>query len=103
MSVLLLWYAITTVTPSMQAETAASCMKLAVYAYEQLKTVKACHPDFLVEKGPQSLVVLFTRPHNDIFQKFQLSGRGEFARILHDDERFLLLKCNCARRIKCEN
>lgn len=82
MSALLLWYAITTVTPDMQAETAANCMKLAEYAYEQLKTVKTGHTAFRVMKGPQSLVVLFSRPNNYIFNKFQLSGRGDFAHIV---------------------
>lgn len=82
LSALFLWYAISTVNHHKQVKTAADCMKLAEYAYEQLKTVKASHPDFQVMKGPQSLVVLFSRPNNDIFNKFQLSGRGDFAHIV---------------------
>lgn len=82
LSALVLWSAIITVPPYMQAEIAATCMQLATYACEQLETVKTSHPLFHVEKGPQSLVVLFSRPNDDIFNKFQLSGRGEFAHIV---------------------
>jgi len=81
-SALLLWYAITTVTPSKQAEIAAGCVKLAAYAYDLLETVTVIHPSFRVKRGPHSLVVLFTRPQNEIFNKFQLSGRGESAHIV---------------------
>jgi histidine decarboxylase len=82
LSTLLLWYAVNTMTTGMQAETAASCMQLAEYAYEQLQTVKIVHGSFQVKKGPRSLVVLFTRPNDRIFQQFQLSGRGDYAHIV---------------------
>ena len=81
-SALLLWYAITTITPDMQAERAAGCAKLAAYAYDKLQDIKKIHPKFQVERGPQSLVVIFSRPQNSIFQRFQLSGRGKFAHIV---------------------
>lgn len=81
-SALLLWYAITAITPAKHAETAAECMKLAEYACEQLATVRAIHPEFYIKKGPQSLMVQFTRPNNRIFNQFQLSGRGELAHIV---------------------
>jgi histidine decarboxylase len=82
MSALLLWYAINTISAAMQAEIAARCEQLTAYAYEQLKTIKAIHPSFRVERGPHSLVVIFTRPGDAIFQKFHLSGRGDMAHIV---------------------
>lgn len=82
LSALLLWYVISAANQYKQIKTAADCMKMAEYAYEQLETVKASHPGFQVMKGPQSLVVLFSRPNNDIFNRFQLSGRGDFAHIV---------------------
>lgn len=82
LAALILWYAINTVTPSMQASIAARCEKLAAYAYQQLQLVKAIHPSFYVERGPQSLVVVFSRPSDEVFNKFQLSGRGDTAHIV---------------------
>ena len=81
-SALLLWYAIRAANQYEQVKTAAECMKMAEYAYEQLQTVKAIHPSFQIMKGPLSLVVLFSRPNNEIFNKFHLSGRGDFAHIV---------------------
>ncbi|WP_313683868.1 pyridoxal-dependent decarboxylase [Pantoea sp.] len=82
LSALLLWYTITTVTSQMQAETAARCAALAVYAVEQLEAVKTIHPSFQVARGPQSLVVCFTRPQDKIFKRFHLSGSGKLAHIV---------------------
>lgn len=82
LSALLLWYAINTVTPQMQAESAARCAALAAYASEQLETVKTSHPSFRVERGPQSLMVCFTRPQDKIFNQFHLSGCGRLAHIV---------------------
>lgn len=82
LSALLLWYMITTVTSKTQAETAARCAALAVYACEQLEAVKAIHPSFQLARGPQSLVVRFTRPQDKIFQQFHLSSSGKLAHIV---------------------
>lgn len=82
LAALILWYAINMVTPTMQAAIAARCEKLAAYTYEQMQAVKAVHSSFSVARGPQSLVVVFTRPSDDIFNKFHLSGRGEFSHIV---------------------
>lgn len=82
LSALLLWHAITTVTPQVQAETAARCAALAVYAREQLEAVKATHPSFQLAQGPHSLVVRFTRPQEKIFQQFHLSSSGKLAHIV---------------------
>ncbi|MDO6406706.1 pyridoxal-dependent decarboxylase [Pantoea phytobeneficialis] len=82
LAALILWYAINTVTPTMQAAIAARCEKLAAYAYQQMQSIKAIHPSFCVERGPQSLVVIFSRPREEIFNLFQLSGRGKLAHIV---------------------
>ncbi|MEG3131495.1 pyridoxal-dependent decarboxylase [Pantoea cypripedii] len=82
MSALFLWYMVNTVSQPMQSEIAAQCEQLAAYAYERLTTINAIHPSFRVERGPQSLVVVFTRPEKEIFKKFHLSGRGGLAHIV---------------------
>ncbi|WP_313682339.1 pyridoxal-dependent decarboxylase [Pantoea sp.] len=82
MSALFLWYMVNTVSQPMQSRIAAQCEQLAAYAYEQLTTIKVIHPSFRVERGPQSLVVVFTRPGKEIFQKFHLSSRGDLAHIV---------------------
>lgn len=82
LSALILWYAITTVTPAMQSAIAKSCEALAAYACEKMKALMDNRPSFLVMRGPHSLVVTFSRPKDEVFSKFQLSGRGEFAHIV---------------------
>ncbi|MFT4272517.1 MAG: pyridoxal-dependent decarboxylase [Pantoea sp.] len=82
LSALLLWYAISTITKEEQAAIAARCEQVAAYAHERMQEVKLIHPDFYVTRGPQSLVVLFTRPNAEIFNKFQLSGRGRLAHVV---------------------
>ncbi len=82
LSALILWYAITTVTPVMQSAIAKSCEALAAYAYEKMKALMENSTSFFVMRGPHSLVVTFTRPEDKVFSKFQLSGRGEFAHIV---------------------
>lgn len=82
LSVLMLWCAVRNVPPSIQVEIAANCIKLADYAFEQLIKIKEVHHGFYVDKGPQSLTILFTRPNKDIFNKFQLSGQDDYAHIV---------------------
>ncbi|ADU71888.1 pyridoxal-dependent decarboxylase [Pantoea sp. At-9b] len=82
LSALMLWYAVFSVSSEKQAVIAARCEKVAAYAYECMHEIKKIHPEFRVIRGPQSLVVLFSRPCDEIFNRFQLSGRGELAHIV---------------------
>jgi len=82
LSALLLWYSTATITYQKQTETAARCAALAVYAAEQLETVKNDHPSFKIAHSPPSLMVRFTRPQDRIFERFHLSGRGKLAHIV---------------------
>jgi histidine decarboxylase len=90
-SALALWYALATSRLDQQVGYAARCNALAAYTFDKVSDI-CCRYGTWFERVPHALAVQFTRPGDEVFNRFRLSGQGGAAHVVvmpHVEQRLI--------------